>query len=68
MHDQQAAHATECGECTESMGSQSGQALAEYAIILMTVSIVAIIILASIGVTVSSLYERGHTSILNGVI
>ena len=58
MQDQQAAHTIECDESVESMGSESGQALAEYAIILVTVSIVAITILSSIGVAVSSLYVK----------
>lgn len=68
MHDQHAARTVECGEGAQSSGSEAGQALAEYAIILMTVSIVAIAIMVSLGVSVSSLFVRGHTSILNGVI
>ncbi len=68
MRDQQAAHTIECGESIERTSSESGQALAEYAIILMTVSTAAIVIMLSLGVSVSSLFVRGHTSILNGLI
>ena len=58
MDEQQHARTAECGE---SAGSEPGQALAEYAILLVTVSVVAVTILTSVGSTVSSMYLRAST-------
>ena len=43
---------------TERRGCEAGQGLAEYAILLMTLSVVMVTILTSIGSTVSTLYIR----------
>ena len=47
---------------TERHDCEAGQGLAEYAILLMTVSVVMVTILTSIGTTVSSLYLRMSTA------
>ena len=43
---------------SERNACEAGQGLAEYAILLMTLSVVMVTILTSIGGTVSSLYVR----------
>ena len=58
----QEQHMSPTDDSRERAGHEPGQALAEYAIILVTVSIAAITVMSSIGTTVISLYTRASTT------
>ncbi len=47
---------------TERPRHEAGQALSEYAIVLMCISIVAVVILTGIGMSVLSLYTHAATT------